>query len=1121
MGRFTIDAASVLDAADEFTLSGDGLGDVLVADLGTPPTTASTKSFTYTKTADAFADGELVLEFLTGSWSLVDTLAGGGTIVPVVWTGATGTIDVILGAPEGYLVDQTSVLDAIAAGTPSEISLQPGVTLNSAVAPTRVGTCVEAQPSSCSLYRFAVTAPFSANATLANTAGKGTITRATGDFGADGFRTGQLVVLSGVGAGVDGTYRIETVTPTVITLSTPLNGTVPSGETAIVLAPTSGRRHADGRHLVVRRQGSGRRPDDDAARDRGRLPVPAARQLRGRRRGARHVHRPVVVVRRPGRPGYDPQPRRSRGPVHDHRSDPRARRGRLHRRARDPAGLDHGRCTRVHAQWAWRRHRDAALGNADLHRGLRLHLRALWAAAGRRRRRHVHRRQLGVPRSGDRRDDRRARQRSSTATPTSSSTTARSRSTCRSRFRRRASPSTRRRSSFTNFILGGDGLGTVQLDTDALPTLPGRRHDRPLLHHRALRTTGVVTATFAAESFAQLGGADARGPPDEHRASSSATSRARTATFIVHGVAIDVPFPVAAGFRLDPMSLSLTADEFFLDGAGLGTVVIDTTVGPRLLGDGRTVRYRITGQFAATGAVTATFTRGSWSGRRPGRRRQHRRARRPERDERPHVPRRRLRAGRRHVVGDAFVPGRSRPALDQRRRVHARRRGAAGITGPSGGSNLMNLGGGRYRYLLTGDFVRGLVDVVFDADAWQDTTAPGYGNLDETETFTVLGPTASLVDPVNEGVAGVRSLNDRGFIDVTIVAPGRHDARHRVRHRRMERVQPLRGRYRRLVDRHEPGADARQRGRRHVRVPLLDARHVHRGRRHRHVPARSRPDHRRAAGFAPAFWFVDDEGDMSSTPSPAPSRRPASSSARVATPNIGYLDVRLAPAAGDSSCSRRSPTPSRVRARRRRRRHGDVPPASRRSGSRAAPPGGSSGAARSPPARSTSRSSTTRSARARRHRRRAANAVGNVAEDEHFLVQQLTGELVDPLPTARSSTHELNDRGFFDVTYTVPDVRDDARPGSVTDLEPEFTVAPATGVHRHDRCSTRQRTPVLVSVSGRTYTYRYFYSGTLDQRRHRARRSSAAASSSATTPATRSRCSRRASRSTVYDGRQH
>ena len=78
---------------------------------------------------------------------------------------------------------------------------------------------------------------------------------------------------------------------------------------------------------------------------------------------------------------------------------------------------------------------------------------------------------------------------------------------------------------------------------------------------------------------------------------------------------IDVVFPVAAGFILDPTTLSGSA-KFTLDAtaAGLGSVAIVTSVAPQVLADGITVRYAVTGQFAAGGgAVNVSFNRGTWN----------------------------------------------------------------------------------------------------------------------------------------------------------------------------------------------------------------------------------------------------------------------------------------------------------------------------------------------------------------------------------------------------------------------------------------------------------------------------------------------------------------------------
>src|SRR5439155_6566689 len=50
----------------------------------------------------------------------------------------------------------------------------------------------------------------------------------------------------------------------------------------------------------------------------------------------------------------------------------------------------------------------------------------------------------------------------------------------------------------------------------------------------------------------------------------------------------------------------------------------------------------------------------------------------------------------------------------------------------------------------------------------------------------------------------------------------------------------------------------------------------------------------------------------------------------------------------------------------------------------------------------------------------AGGAYSNVGETEHLIVQQLTGDLLDPAPGAAYGTDDLNNRAFVDVTYTVP-----------------------------------------------------------------------------------------------------
>src|SRR5207302_364598 len=74
-----------------------------------------------------------------------------------------------------------------------------------------------------------------------------------------------------------------------------------------------------------------------------------------------------------------------------------------------------------------------------------------------------------------------------------------------------------------------------------------------------------------------------------------------------------------------------------------------------------------------------------------------------------------------------------------------------------------------YRYFFTGAFLPGTVTVAFNGGSFADSA--GYSNLTSTQPFTVLGPTDKLVSPADGSTLGAKGLNNRGYLDVAIVAP--------------------------------------------------------------------------------------------------------------------------------------------------------------------------------------------------------------------------------------------------------------------------------------------------------------------------------------------------------------
>ena len=108
----------------------------------------------------------------------------------------------------------------------------------------------------------------------------------------------------------------------------------------------------------------------------------------------------------------------------------------------------------------------------------------------------------------------------------------------------------------------------------------------------------------------------------------------------------------------------------------------------------------------------------------------------------------------------------------------------------------------------------------------------------------------------------------------------------------------------------------------------------------------------------------------------------------------------------------------------------------------------------------------------------ATTSISNLADSEAFLLLELTAELADPVADQVVDKDILNNRGFIDVPFTVPPYAADLDLESVTDLDPEFTVAvDSVGSLTLDESQPPQLVPES-TTEGNIYTFRYWYTGT-------------------------------------------
>ena len=287
------------------------------------------------------------------------------------------------------------------------------------------------------------------------------------------------------------------------------------------------------------------------------------------------------------------------------------------------------------------------------------------------------------------------------------------------------------------FELGGPGLGTAAIDGSQAPVFMGAAAGGGETYRYYL--TGEVVLGESLTVQLLYGGWKIR---------AAATAGASH---------IDITFPSPAGSTIDAPSILDPGTEIILGGSGLGGAVLSSAA-PVQQGDSDVYRYSLDGVLVA-GDITIEFQSGTWATSNG--------------------------AGdlalARGPPATSFTTQDTRTYLDVQ--IGALPGGTlAGVDGDElqmdgaivDGAPIALNATGLYRYFLTrtgGRFEPGAVTVTFLGDSFSSVGTTTYANVAETQSFTVVGPVAALVGPSDGSSTGVRQLNDRGFIDVSIVAP--------------------------------------------------------------------------------------------------------------------------------------------------------------------------------------------------------------------------------------------------------------------------------------------------------------------------------------------------------------
>ena len=607
--------------------------------------------------------------------------------------------------------------------------------------------------------------------------------------------------------------------------------------------------------------------------------------------------------------------------------------------------------------------------------------------------------------------------------------------------------------------LGGTGLGTATIDPGVAPivnTTTGIVR-YTLSSGTSFAATGTVTVALIARSWSYI----------------PTTAPADTPVTVGNASYVDVTLPASAGgATLDTSTVNGDELTFTVDNGH--TLAIDGTHPPTVTADPFTYRYTVTGTAVDTDTVTAHFVLGKWSYVAAA----------------PSIPT--------LALGD-LTSTNNRTYIDVQFNATVLGGGldtSSILTGSTpeialGGTAVgtvqlvtgapISLGNGRFRYLLTGDFTTGTLQVTFNGGSFSTLprpqytdpgnppvvppvvhpAVPAYTNLASTQSIGVLGPTASINTPGDGGVTGARGMNDRGYLDIAIVVPTGKTLD-------IASVLDLDPEFT-IVGTSYVG-DIQLDG---TQAPVLMSTngntYVFRYWTKGTYTSGSLSVQFLTTSAALGFAYADGVNDFVGPVAPVNFLVGG-----VATPNIGYLDVLISPTAHDTldvaSIGQDDLQISGIG-------RGDV------ASLLAATPTQLTGTSifrfyvTGTYAPGEVVVSFAAGAFTSHHVEGTTDIhIGNLATTQRFTIQQLTGDILTQ-PGTPTPTDTLNQRSYIDVSFTVPSYAATLDVSTVTDLDPEFTITtPSGGTIALDATQA----PILLGapING-VYTFRYFTTGTL------------------------------------------